>query len=495
MSQETAKRIDLRAYWRIVWRRKKIVLLPIVVVVGTTIVGSYFLSPIYRSSATILVEDTRPLVRSLERILPDETRYSTRTLHASTLAAKIKNPALLQKVIDTLGLKPDSSAFVSILNHASGDTSEAKNMVNEWLIASLTKSISVRNKAPNVFEISLEWKDPDRVYEMAQKVTDFFIQDALEIQLEEVRSMYDFSVNQLAFYEKKLKESEEKLRRFKQAMARGMIEETPVDSSNIDDVNILLSDFSKENETLIEEVDSYYSKIAHLTNRFIPTEHLRVLKSKLISLSNDLSSLLVRYEWTAPAVLTTNSRINSVKDEIRSEVERIVEQRLPSASQESKKLLIEYELSRIDAESLKTIINRLRELIRKYEQKVVAAPTQELGLARLEQEVESNRQIYIMLLEQSKAANLSEALEYVKVETRYRIIEPPKKPLYPVKPEKVKIASVALIIGIIMGLGLAFLSEYMDHSLKTVEDVQEYIELPVLGTIPKIVSGGKKWKR
>lgn len=500
MKEEMAKRVDPRTYWRIVWRRKKLVLLPVVVVVGTATVGSFFLSPIYRSSSVILVEERRPLARSLENILIErrrmgETQLSDLELEASTLETKVKSPAILRKVIDTLGLKPDSSTFASVLNHTSGDTAEARSIAEDRLVASIGKSISVKEKAPGVFDISVEWTDPDTVYEMAQKVTDFFIEDALETHLKEMHSMYEFSVTQLSSYEQKLKESQEKLKRFKQERALGAIEETPVDSSNIDDVNTLLSNFLREHETIMEKVDSYYSEISHLTNGFVPSEHMRTLKSRLRGLSDELPSLLVRYEWTAPAVLTVNSRVNSVKESIRREVERIVDRGLASAPEKSKELLVEYELNKIDAEFSKNVISKLRGLIRKYERKIVATPRQELELTRLEQEVESNRQIYEMLLEQSKGANLSKALEYVKIETRYRIIEPPKRPIHPAKPRKAMIGGVALLIGMIIGLGLAFLSEYMDHSLKVVEDVQEYLELPIVGTIPKIVSGGKRWKR
>jgi uncharacterized protein involved in exopolysaccharide biosynthesis len=157
--------------------------------------------------------------------------------------------------------------------------------------------------------------------------------------------------------------------------------------------------------------------------------------------------------------------------------------------------LVEYELSKIDVEFSKTVIDGLKQLVGEYERKIVAAPTQELTLTRLEQDVETNRQIYNLLLEQSKTATLSEALEHVKVESKYRIIKPASRPLYPVKPNKAKIGVVALLIGTMMGVGLAFLSEYMDSSLKTIEDVQEWLGIPVLGTIPKMVSGGNEWKK
>ncbi|KPJ49465.1 hypothetical protein AMJ40_05405 [candidate division TA06 bacterium DG_26] len=495
MDQEIGKRVDLRTYWRVVWRRKKLVLLPVIVVVATATGGSFLLTPVYRSSATILVEERMPVARSLERLLLGETRSGTDLPQAATIEAKIKSPSYLRKVVDYLDVKPDSLTLASILNHTAGDSSEAERAFQKSMMTSVARSTSVHYKTPSLFEISVEGNNPDRVYEIAGAVTEVFIQDALETQLEEVRSMYQFSVSQLAHYEEKLKESEDELRRFRQSMVRGTIEETPVTSSNINEANALLTDFSRERESVIERTNSYYPGISHLVDDFVPTEHYETLKSRLISLSAELAPLLVRYEWTAPVVLTANSRVNSLKEEIREEAWRIVDQRLAGADERTKGLLVDYEVSTLDLESLATIMGELRALIGRYEQGAIAAPTHELELGRLEREVESNRQIYNMLLEQSKAANLSEALEYVKVQSRYRVVEPATRPLYPVKPEKAKIGGMAVLIGIMMGVGLAFLSEYMDHSLKTVEDVQEYIELPVLGTIPKIVPGDKKWKK
>jgi len=53
----------------------------------------------------------------------------------------------------------------------------------------------------------------------------------------------------------------------------------------------------------------------------------------------------------------------------------------------------------------------------------------------------------------------------------------------PVKPNKKLNLAIALVLGLLVSVGLAFLLEYLDTRIKTEEDVQRYLELPVLGSI------------
>lgn len=56
----------------------------------------------------------------------------------------------------------------------------------------------------------------------------------------------------------------------------------------------------------------------------------------------------------------------------------------------------------------------------------------------------------------------------------------------PVKPERIKNIAIAVLFGIAAGFGLILLIEYFDNTIKTSEDVEKYLELPVIGSIPKI---------
>jgi len=65
-----------------------------------------------------------------------------------------------------------------------------------------------------------------------------------------------------------------------------------------------------------------------------------------------------------------------------------------------------------------------------------------------------------------------------------QIIDPAKLPESPVKPRPLLNIAIAAMIGIMAGLGVVFLIEYLDNTIKTPEDVQTYLDLPVMGAIP-----------
>lgn len=67
-----------------------------------------------------------------------------------------------------------------------------------------------------------------------------------------------------------------------------------------------------------------------------------------------------------------------------------------------------------------------------------------------------------------------------------RIIDPAEVPKAPVRPKKAQNILIAVIVGLIGGTGLAFLIEYLDNTVKTTDDVERYVKLPILGYIPVI---------
>ena len=75
-----------------------------------------------------------------------------------------------------------------------------------------------------------------------------------------------------------------------------------------------------------------------------------------------------------------------------------------------------------------------------------------------------------------------------EAQSKYRIMEPASVPLYPVKPNRMKIGMLGLLLGIVIGGGAALLAELLDNSFKKVEDIEQILNLPVLATIPSIPS-------
>jgi capsular exopolysaccharide synthesis family protein len=106
----------------------------------------------------------------------------------------------------------------------------------------------------------------------------------------------------------------------------------------------------------------------------------------------------------------------------------------------------------------------------------------EFTLRSLKRDVETDRQLYDMFLTRFKETDQGADVE----STNARVIDPAQVPAGPIKPQKTRIIVVAVILAMMVGVGLALLIEYLDNTLKSAQDVEESLQLPTLGTIPRL---------
>jgi uncharacterized protein involved in exopolysaccharide biosynthesis len=104
----------------------------------------------------------------------------------------------------------------------------------------------------------------------------------------------------------------------------------------------------------------------------------------------------------------------------------------------------------------------------------------EIQYTALQREVGSNQQLYDVVLKRVKETGLSGGLETNNV----RIVEEAQVPRSPVRPRIWLNISLALVVGLMLGAGLAFFVEYFDNTIKTPEEAERYLGLPTLGMIP-----------
>lgn len=110
----------------------------------------------------------------------------------------------------------------------------------------------------------------------------------------------------------------------------------------------------------------------------------------------------------------------------------------------------------------------------------MSMPAKEQGLARVMRDVSVAQEIYIMLAKRHEEARISEVMQPTDVQ----VIDTADLPDKPVKPKKARNVVAAAMLGIFAGLAWAFFQEYMDKSIRTPEDVRQYLDLPILGSIP-----------
>jgi len=106
----------------------------------------------------------------------------------------------------------------------------------------------------------------------------------------------------------------------------------------------------------------------------------------------------------------------------------------------------------------------------------------------LAQDIDVNRTIYNMLLQRLETAKISKRLDASKQGTRYIVLDPPRIPLAPIKPNKFLVTLLGVFLGGALGAGIIVLLEFVDTSILGMDEAKATLDLPVLGAISKIMT-------
>lgn len=104
----------------------------------------------------------------------------------------------------------------------------------------------------------------------------------------------------------------------------------------------------------------------------------------------------------------------------------------------------------------------------------------------LARDVAVNNQIYNTLLQRAETAKITQRLQSSKEGTKYTVLDPPRMPLKPIRPNKTLVALAGVCAGLMFGVVLVFGLEFLDKSFIDVEDANRFFGAPLLGAISKI---------
>jgi polysaccharide biosynthesis transport protein len=187
------------------------------------------------------------------------------------------------------------------------------------------------------------------------------------------------------------------------------------------------------------------------------------LRDKIGELEEQKAALLVNYTEEWPAVQKINKQLKSLHEQLDRTPDEIVNGLAATLKASRDK----------EAELRSTYFKELGE--------ANAHSIDQMGLGDLNQKIETNKQTYQTYLQRQKELEVTRGdRESGNVTT----VEEARTPRAPIGPPRLRNVMIALLLSLAVGIGLAFLLDYLDDTLKTAEDVDRHLHLPTLALIP-----------
>ncbi|HEY7542920.1 MAG TPA: polysaccharide biosynthesis tyrosine autokinase [Methylomirabilota bacterium] len=442
--------MNLRDYWLIVRRRRMIIIASTILMAVLSFGFARQKVPIYQATAAVKFEQSTQLSGLLVEVLSYSTADSI-----ETQVTIIKSYPILEDVAKRLGyLKEVPTGAAS---------REAKGY---WgTLDSINGKLRV-NRVPNtsILEISATSDKPREAQDLANATAESYRDYNKSLRNSRVTEARRFIETQLKDVEARSRRTEAEIWAFREAnriVAPGA--ESSVLMSLFTQVR---GDIEKARQQRIE-LEALQQRLAGLDSA-APTDRIFIETSNpaMQKLQTTLSELQLERNNLSLEVTDRHPRLQAIDDRIRE---------------------IRTEMRREVGAQIAMLRNReefLNRQIGELQQKNRELPTLELSLQRLQREAKTNDDLLSMLKTKHQEALIKEAEQIEEVS----IVRPATEPDTPIGGETANTMLVGAVLGLAIGLALAFVRENLDTSIGTIEDVESYLGVPVLGVVPHIDS-------
>ncbi|NOZ25086.1 MAG: polysaccharide biosynthesis tyrosine autokinase [Nitrospirae bacterium] len=511
------REIHLYDYIEVLIRKKWIVITCFVVVVLVTGIVTYLATPVYEATTSILIEEaqsggealftelaglpqTSQIPSQIEiiksRTIAEEVvrdlRYDEKVFDMSgDLSVKVKRMNVPEELMGeeieveftdgkggfTVSVEGDpvgTGVVGSPFRSASGLSFELEDVRNPSKGASfklmkvgfykavkelqdLVTVSPVRNT--NIVYIKVQHSDPAMAADIANSIVHHYVQQDISRRSKEATYMIKFVKKQIEPTQKRLENALEALAAHKRRSK--VVDLNEGTKKLIENIGVLerekinLEIKEQEVKYLYDAVQKNLTDTSTLNLSVLDDPVVQSMISSLAMLENNRKSLLAEYTERHPQVVALSAEINEIKRRINTSILNILD------SLRNKKESFAREISQLRAEL-----------------KVLPEEEKRLAGLVLNKEVLSN--INAFLFQKLNEATITQASTISSIQ----VVDPAIVPDVPIKPNKKRNILLAVVVGLMSGMGLAFFFDYLDNSIKTPRDVEERLGLPIFGHIP-----------
>jgi capsular exopolysaccharide synthesis family protein len=485
--------VHLRDYLDVIYRRKWVVIVTLLLVFSFVAISALSETPLFLAKGTIQVSPKAKLVTSLQDV--DESYLKSQEFMATQISL-LQSERLLTRVLNVMDLGNNAifagggeASQQGMLTGLSQTAAALKVMIRDMIrppaetdpvIAAnpeFTEQVSLErnlgklknglkvNPVKNTQLLELSFESPNA--KLSADITNSLMRQFLEISMEgRLASFHSAGVfldKQIEAAKIKLERSEKDLNEF--ARRTGIIS---LDSR----LNLVMRQLEEVNSALSAAVtfriakESLYRQVQKDGGENLPG----VMNNEVIlELKKQYNDLLSEYQVLSTTFKEGYPKIKDLKAKMEDLQRRYV--------QEQKQIIdsirIEYEAALDNEQQLQAKAESQKQLAIELNDKATQYKI-------LEREVVSNKEVYNSLLTRSKEIGASVGADGGNIE----IIDTARPPLSPYKPNVRRQLLMGIMLGLFGGVGLAFLLEYMDNTVKNPDEFSRRYHIPVLGLIP-----------
>ena len=459
--------LDLRDIYKTLKKRRKIIINTFLafVVIATTV--SLLIPPTYEAETSLRVKQSKGLANSLLSELATGSNNTKQLMltYAEILKGRTVVEAVIAQIPEGKEKKPTYEKFVDRIT-----TQPLKD----------TEILKVKVQASSAEEAQF----------LANALVESFNARMTYLVRSEQSMVREFIGERMQTSRQELEQAEKALQQYK---SKEKITSPAEETKALIERFSVIDKLSAENQVALATAQATAAGTAQQLAKEKPgfvadSPLIQQYKGKLSELEVELVTLLSDNTEKHPKVVATRAAIAETREKLDIEINRIVNAEAPSMNpvhQELLKTNLEAEVQTTAFGARQGAINKI---IGDNEQILTALPAKEQGLARVMRDATVAQEIYVMLAKRHEEARINEVMQPTDVQ----IVETAVAPDKPIKPKKTLNVLIAAILGLFFGTGAAFALEYMNKTIHTPEDVQQYLDLPVLGSIPNFDSEEKR---
>jgi len=496
---EKEEELNLLDYWRVILKRKGVLFIFTSAVILLVGFYTFTLTPKYKATATLLIEDETSKIMSIE----DEFGYGRRMSDLrffNTQLILLESESLAERVarkMDLLSLpefgvgKKEKKSLLTLIQdlvtfkwirpkkNSKNDDSDQFILSDPYLniVEDLRNKIDVSPiRETKVVKVSCTLAFPVIAAEIANTLAEEFITFSIEKRYETTQQASDFLSEQIANLRKDLAGKEREIQGYGKEKELFYLS---------DSESIAISKFADLNNAYTQaqidriKKEAVYRELKNLNvdslPPFVNNALVQQLKTEFTKMKNEFEEQSKVFKPGYPKMIQLKAKLDSMRDELKSEIRKAVD------AAES-----EYQAALKNEFSIKKLLDNQKD-------NVVKMDSNTIYYNSLKIEVENKRKLLNSLVERQNETLVSARLEGLK--TSYvSIIDRAKVPDKPVSPKKKLNLIMAFLIGIIGGIFLCFIVENLDNTVKGPEDVERLTYLPSLGVIPFLIADRKRKK-